>query len=39
VQMSCPEEVEHIFSVQQHFEIAGTHLDIWKSPDLDHKQI
>jgi RNA recognition motif-containing protein len=30
VQMSCPEEVEHIFSAQQLFEVEGTHLDIWE---------
>ena len=33
VQMSCPEEVEHIFSAQQLFEVEGTHLDIWEHPD------
>lgn len=30
VQMSCPEDVEHIFSAQQLFEIEGKHLDIWE---------
>lgn len=39
VQMSCPEDVEHIFSAQQLFQAAGTHLDIWEPPDLNHKQI
>lgn len=33
VQMSCPEEVEHIFSAQQLFEVEGKHLDIWEPPD------
>ena len=32
VQMSCPEDVEHIFSAQQRFEINGKHLDIWEPP-------
>jgi hypothetical protein len=32
VQMSCPEEVEHIFSAQQLFEVEGKHLDIWEPP-------
>jgi RNA recognition motif-containing protein len=36
VQMSCPKEVENIFSAQQLFEIAGKHLDIWEPPDQDH---
>jgi hypothetical protein len=39
VQMSCPEEVENIFSAQQLFQVAGTHLDIWEPPDPDHIQI
>jgi RNA recognition motif-containing protein len=39
VQMSCPEEVEHIFSAQQLFEVAGTHLNIWEPSDLVHKQV
>lgn len=30
VQMSCPEEVEHIFSAQQLFEVKGKHLVIWE---------
>jgi RNA recognition motif-containing protein len=36
VQMSCPEDVEHIFSANQLFQAEGTHLDIWEPPDLDH---
>jgi RNA recognition motif-containing protein len=36
VQMSCPKEVEKIFSAQQLFEIAGQHVDIWEPPDQDH---
>ena len=32
VQMSCPEEVERVFSAQQLFEVEGTHLDIWEPP-------
>ena len=39
VQMSCPEEVEHIFNAQQLFKVAGTHLDIWEPADQDHAQI
>jgi hypothetical protein len=39
VQMSCPEEVEHIFGAQQLFKVAGTHLDIWEPPDPDPVQI
>jgi len=38
VQMSCPEEVEHIFSAQQLFEVEGKHLDIWEPPDSNHAQ-
>jgi RNA recognition motif-containing protein len=37
VQMSCPEEVEQVFSAQQLFEIAGKHLDIWESPEQDRR--
>ena len=33
VQMSCPEEVAHIFSAQQLFEVKGEHLAIWEPPD------
>jgi len=33
VQMSCPEEVEHIFSAQQLFEIEGKHMNIWEPPE------
>jgi RNA recognition motif-containing protein len=36
VQMSCPEEVEHIFSAQQLFQVEGKHLDIWEPPDRIH---
>lgn len=39
VQMSCPEEVEHIFSAQQLFEVEGKHLDIWEPPDPECTQI
>jgi RNA recognition motif-containing protein len=39
VQMSSSEEVEHIFSAQQLFEVEGTHLDIWEPLDPDHTQI
>jgi RNA recognition motif-containing protein len=39
VQMSSSEEVEHIFSAQQLFEVEGTHLDIWEPSDPDHTQI
>jgi RNA recognition motif-containing protein len=38
VQMSSPEEVEHIFGAQQLFEAEGKHLDIWEPPDLDCTQ-
>lgn len=38
VQMSCPEDVEHIFSAQQLFEVEGTHLDIWEPSDPDYTQ-
>ena len=38
VHMSCPEDVEHIFSAQQLFEVGGKHLDIWEPPDRDHTQ-
>ena len=38
VQMSCPEEVEHIFSAQQLFEVEGKRLDIWEPPDQDNIQ-
>ena len=33
VQMSCPEEVEHIFGAQQLFEVEGKHLDMWEPAD------
>lgn len=39
VQMSSPEEVEHIFSAQQLFEVEGKHLDIWEPPDPDYTRI
>jgi RNA recognition motif-containing protein len=39
VQMSCPEEVEHIFSAQQLFEVEGKHLDIWEPLDPEYAQI
>ena len=39
VQMSCPEEVERIFSAQQLFEVAGKHLDIWEPPDLEDEEM
>jgi hypothetical protein len=38
VQMSCSEEVEHIFSAQQLFNVEGTHLDIWEPPDPGYTQ-
>ena len=36
VHMSCPEEVEKIFSAQQKFELAGAPVDIWEPPDPDN---
>lgn len=39
VQMSCPEEVEHIFSAQQLFEVEGKHLDIWEPPDPHYTRV
>ena len=39
VQMSCPKEVEHIFSAQQLFEVEGKHLDIWEPPNPEHTEI
>lgn len=33
VQMSSPEDVEHVFGAQQLFEVEGKHLDIWEPPD------
>jgi RNA recognition motif-containing protein len=39
VQMSCPEEVEHIFSAQQLFQVEGKHLDIWEPPTRIHKEM
>lgn len=38
VQMSCPEDVEHVFGAQQLFEVEGKHLDIWEPPDPDDTQ-
>jgi len=38
VQMSSPEEVEHIFGAQQVFKVEGKHLDIWEPPDSDTAQ-
>ncbi len=38
VQMSCPEDVEHIFGAQQLFEVEGKHLDIWEPPDTASAQ-
>ncbi|HLZ32795.1 MAG TPA: RNA-binding protein [Nitrospira sp.] len=39
VKMSCPEEVEQIFSAQQLFQVEGKHLDIWEPPDPDRTQL
>ncbi len=36
LQMSCPEEVEKVFSAHQRFEIAGAPVDIWEPPDPDN---
>lgn len=38
VQMSSPEEVEHIFGAQQVFQVEGKHLDIWEPPDSEATQ-
>lgn len=38
VQMSSPEEVEHIFGAQQVFKVEGKHLDIWEPPDSEAAQ-
>lgn len=38
VQMSSPEDVEHIFGAQQVFQIEGKHLDIWEPPETDEAQ-
>ena len=38
VQMSSPEEVEHIFGAQQVFQVEGKHLDIWEPPDSESAQ-
>ncbi|MEQ1793132.1 MAG: RNA-binding protein [Nitrospira sp.] len=38
VQMSSPEEVEHIFGAQQVFKVDGKHLDIWEPPDSEATQ-
>ncbi|MEQ1655093.1 MAG: RNA-binding protein [Nitrospira sp.] len=38
VQMSSPEDVEHIFAAQQVFQIEGKHLDIWEPPETDEAQ-
>lgn len=38
VQMSSPEEVEHIFSAQQVFQVEGKHLDIWEPPETEEAQ-
>ncbi len=38
VQMSSPDEVEHIFGAQQVFQVEGKHLDIWEPPDSDAAQ-
>jgi RNA recognition motif-containing protein len=38
VHMSCPEEVEHVFSAQQLFEVEGKHLHIWEPADPDYIQ-
>ena len=39
VQMSCPEEVERIFSAQQLFEVEGKHLDIWEPPNQNYTKV
>jgi hypothetical protein len=36
VQMSCPEEVDQIFSAQQLFQVEGKHLDIWEPPETQN---
>jgi RNA recognition motif-containing protein len=38
VQMSSPDEVEHIFGAQQVFQVEGKHLDIWEPPDSESAQ-
>ena len=38
VQMSSPEDVEHIFGAQQIFRVEGKHLDIWEPPDTESAQ-
>ena len=38
VQMSSPEEVEHIFGAQQVFQVEGKHLDIWEPPETESAQ-
>jgi len=38
VHMSCPKEVENIFSAQQRFEVAGIHVDVWKPPDKSDRK-
>ncbi|ULA63543.1 MAG: RNA-binding protein [Nitrospira sp.] len=38
VQMSSPEDVEHIFGAQQVFQVEGKHLDIWEPAETDNAQ-
>ncbi|SPP63110.1 RNA recognition motif domain-containing protein [Nitrospira lenta] len=38
VQMSSPDEVEHIFGAQQVFQVEGKHLDIWEPPETESAQ-
>jgi hypothetical protein len=38
VQMSSPDEVEHIFGAQQVFQVEGKHLDIWEPPETENAQ-
>jgi len=35
VQMSSPEDVEHIFGAQQVFQVEGKHLDIWEPAERE----
>jgi RNA recognition motif-containing protein len=35
VQMSSPEDVEHIFGAQQVFQVEGKHLDIWEPAEAE----
>jgi len=38
VQMVCSEDVERVFNEHQHFEISGSHVDLWEPAEPEDPQ-